>query len=83
MAETKIVANGGVSNSRTAIEPFGEISEPTSEEVADYIADMLRELRDLAKSTGLAALSALLELAEREADRAPVTIGRSNRPAAK
>ena len=43
--------------------------DPTSEEVADYIADMLQELRDLAKSSGLGSLSILLELAEREAKR--------------
>jgi hypothetical protein len=41
--------------------------DPTRDEVADYIGDMLHELRDLAKSSGLGTLTAILEIAAREA----------------
>jgi len=42
-------------------------SDPTAEEISDYIVDMLQELRDLARSSGQGSLSVLLELAERQA----------------
>jgi hypothetical protein len=41
--------------------------DPVREEIAEYIGDMLQELRDLAKSGGLGSLAALLEIAAREA----------------
>ena len=41
--------------------------DPVREEIAEYIGDMLRELRDMAKSGGLGSLAALLEIAAREA----------------
>ena len=44
-----------------------ELPDPTRDEIADYIADMLQELRDLATSSGHAALGLLLEMAQREA----------------
>lgn len=43
------------------------LPDPTGDEIADYIADMLQELRDLAASSGHAALGLLLEMAQREA----------------
>lgn len=43
------------------------MEDPTSEEIADYIADMLQELRDLATTSGQGALVLLLEMAQREA----------------
>ena len=44
-----------------------QLPDPTRDEIADYIADMLQELRDLATSSGHAALGLLLEMAQREA----------------
>ena len=44
-----------------------ELPDPTRDEIADYIADMLQELRDLAAASGQAALGLLLEMAQREA----------------
>ncbi len=41
----------------------------TSAEVADYIADLLQELRELSAASGHAPLAMLLELAQREAKR--------------
>ncbi len=41
----------------------------TQAEVADYIADMLLELRELSSASGQTPLSLLLELAQREARR--------------
>ena len=43
--------------------------DPTRDEVADYIGEMLQELRDLAKASGLGTLGAILELAEQHARR--------------
>lgn len=36
-------------------------------ELAEYIADLLAELRDIARATGAPALETLLEVARREA----------------
>ncbi len=53
----------------------------TSAEVADYIADLLQELRDLSSASGHAQLSALLDLAQREARRnGPRTIDVNQTP---
>lgn len=49
------------------VETEQNFADPTSVEISDYIADMLQDLRELAKSGGHAALGTLLELAEREA----------------
>ena len=43
--------------------------DPTRDEVADYIGEMLQELRDLAKASGLGTLGAILDLAEQHARR--------------
>jgi len=48
-------------------------ADPTFDEVADYIVDMLHELRELAKASGLGPLGAILDSAERQARRDPGT----------
>jgi hypothetical protein len=45
------------------------LDSATHAEIADYIADMLQDLRDLSGATGQSSLSLLLELAQREARR--------------
>jgi len=53
-----------------ASEPSGSpLQGATEAEVADYIADMLQELRDLSTASGQGPLGMLLELAQREARR--------------
>ncbi len=61
------------SNSPTSYPPSEPLSSPingaTEAEVADYVADMLQELRDLSSASGQGPLGMLLELAQREARR--------------
>ena len=47
--------------------PVGQVADPTQIEIQDYITDMLVGLRDLARTSGLRSLSAILELASHNA----------------
>ena len=49
-------------------DPGGEKKEPVPiEDIADYMADMLQELRRLASRSGMDTLGRVLEIAEKEA----------------
>jgi hypothetical protein len=55
---------------RTSHEHGGSaLQGATAAEVADYVADMLQDLREISSSSGHAPLDMLLELAQREARR--------------
>lgn len=56
-----------VGDASDANRPQGQVADPTRGEIQDYIADMLEELRDLASTSGLGSLAAILELATRSA----------------
>ena len=56
-------------DSEPNVRPDQELQGATHAEVADYIADILQELRDLSRASGHTSLGALLELAQREARR--------------
>jgi hypothetical protein len=47
--------------------PVGQAADPTQVEIQDYITDMLVELRDLARTSGLRSLAAILEVAAHSA----------------
>ena len=57
--------------------PIGQDGDPTQVEIQEYIADMLEELRELSRTSGLRSLTAVLEFATRcaqsEAGRPPDT----------
>ena len=53
-----------------ALEPM---TDATQREIEDYIGDMLQELRELARSSGLKPLAAVLEIAVRDARKGPKT----------
>ncbi len=49
------------------VQPATDSDEPLPADIAEYIADVLAELREMAQASGHAPLTVLLEVARREA----------------